>query len=60
MELALTNKEVQLLKEILESDLSGLLLEIAKTDKRDMREGLKEREEILRAIVDKLPEVKVA
>jgi len=60
MEFALTNDEARLLKEILEADLSKLLMEIANTDIRSMRKGLKEREEILRAIVEKLPIAKVA
>ena len=60
MELTLTNNEAELLKEILEADLSKLLMEIANTDIRSMRKGLKEREETLRAIVGKLPIAKVA
>ena len=60
MELTLTNTEVQLLREILEADLSKLLMEIANTDIRSMRKGLKEREEVLRGIVGKLPVAKVA
>ena len=60
MELTLTNNEAQLLKEILEADLSKLLMEIANTDIRSMRKGLKEREEALRAIVGKIPAAKAA
>lgn len=60
MELTLTNNEAQLLKEILEADLSKLLMEIANTDIRSMRKGLKEREESLRTIVGKLPAAKAA
>lgn len=60
MELTLTNYEAQLLKEILEADLSKLLMEIANTDIRSMRKGLKEREETLRAIVGKIPAAKAA
>jgi hypothetical protein len=60
MELTLTNTEVELLREILEADLSKLLMEIANTDIRSMRKGLKEREEVLRGIVGKLPVAKVA
>lgn len=60
MELALTEKEALLLKEILDADLSKLLMEIANTDIRSMRKGLKEREESLRAIVAKLPVAKAA
>lgn len=60
MELTLTDKEILLLKEILESDLSKLLMEIANTDVRSMRKGLKEREDALRSIVEKLSIAKVA
>jgi hypothetical protein len=54
MELQLTGPEVKLLKEILKTDLSELLLEIARTDHRDMREGLKNREMLLKGILDRL------
>ena len=60
MELTLTTNEVVMLKELLEADLSRLLMEIANTDIRSMREGLKEREEMLLAIVKKLSIAKVA
>ena len=60
VELMLTDKEILLLKEILEADLSKLLMEIANTDVRSMRKGLKEREEALRSIVEKLPTAKAA
>lgn len=60
MELTLTDKEILLLKEILEADLSKLLMEIANTDIRSMRRGLKEREDVLRSIVEKLSIAKVA
>lgn len=60
MELALTENEALLLKEILEADLSKLLMAIANTDVRSMRKGLREREEILRSIVGKISIVKAA
>lgn len=60
VELTLTDKEILLLKEILEADLSKLLMEIANTDVRSMRKGLKEREASLRSIVEKLPISKAA
>jgi hypothetical protein len=60
MELTLTTNEVALLKELLEADLSKLLMEIANTDIRSMRKGLKEREEMLQAIVNKISIAKVA
>jgi hypothetical protein len=59
MELRLTGPETELLTEILHADLSHLLMEIARTDNRAMREGLKNREVLLRGILDRL-EVPVA
>ena len=54
MELRLTEPEVELLRALLESDLSDLLMEIARTDNRAMREGLKRREGLLKGILDRL------
>jgi len=54
MELRLTEPEVKLLREILNADLSGLLMEIARTDNRVMREGLKKRQDLLNEILDLL------
>jgi hypothetical protein len=54
MELRLTEPETELLAEILHADLSHLLMEIARTDNRAMREGLKNREALLRGILDRL------
>jgi len=54
MELRLTEPEVKLLREILDADLSGLLMEIARTDNRAMREGLKKRQDLLKEILDRL------
>jgi len=54
MELRLTGPETKLLTEILHADLSDLLMEIARTDNRAMREGLKNREMLLKGILDRL------
>lgn len=54
MELRLTEPETELLHAVLESDLSDLLMEIARTDNRSMREGLKKREALLKGIIDRL------
>lgn len=54
MELRLTDPEARLLGETIETDLKALLMEIARTDNRSMREGLKRREELLRGILDRL------
>ena len=55
MELILTGPEKFVLRETLEKAISNMLMEIANTDNRKMREGLKEREEILNTILAKLP-----
>ncbi len=54
MELFLTEPEAEFLTEILSADLSDLLMEIARTDSRSMREGLKKRETLLREILERL------
>jgi len=55
MELALTGPEKQVLRETLEKAINDLLMEIARTDHRKMREGLREREEMLKGILERLP-----
>ena len=55
MEMVLSGPERIVLRETLEKAIHDLLLEIARTDHRKMREALKEREEILRGILDRLP-----
>jgi hypothetical protein len=55
MEITLTGAEEVVLRETLEKALHEMLLEIAHTDNRKMREGLKEREGNLRMILEKLP-----
>jgi len=55
MEMALTGSEKQVLRETLEKAINDLLMEIARTDNRKMREGLREREEILKGILERLP-----
>ncbi len=52
--LTLSHPETQLLQELLQGDLSRLLLEIAHTDHRGMKEGLKTREGTLQSILRKL------
>jgi hypothetical protein len=54
MELRLTESEVQLLLDMLHADRKALLMEIARTDNRAMREGLKRREELLKRILNRL------
>jgi len=61
MEITLTGPEKVVLRETLEKAIKEMLMEIANTDNRKMRLGLKEREEILITILAKLPvEVHIA
>lgn len=55
MEITLTDAEKLVLRGTLEKAMKEMLMEIANTDNRKMREGLKEREEILSTILAKLP-----
>jgi len=55
MEITLTGTEKDVLRETVEKAIHEMLMEIANTDNRKMREGLREREETLRRIVEKLP-----
>ncbi len=54
MEITLTGAEKLVLRETVEKALHEMLMEIANTDNRKMRKGLKEREEILRTILARL------
>jgi hypothetical protein len=55
MEITLTGAEKLVLRGTVERAINEMLMEIANTDNRKMRDGLKEREEILKRILDKLP-----
>ena len=55
MEITLTGAEKLVLRETVEKALHEMLMEIANTDNRKMRAGLKEREGTLRAILARLP-----
>lgn len=55
MEITLTAAENLVLRETVEKAIHEMLMEIANTDNRKMREGLREREDILKRIVEKLP-----
>ncbi len=50
----LTAEEAEALRDLLEHHLSDLRMEIADTDRKDFREQLKERKELLRKIQAKL------
>lgn len=55
MVITLTAAEKLVLRGTLERAINEMLMEIANTDNRMMREGLKEREEILVGILRRLP-----
>ncbi|HSB69854.1 MAG TPA: hypothetical protein VLT62_11015 [Candidatus Methylomirabilis sp.] len=52
--ISLNEPEMKLLQELLQGDRCRLLMEIAHTDHRSMREGLKAREELLEGVIEKL------
>lgn len=52
--ISLSDAEVKLLQQLLQGDLCRLILEIAHTDHRPMREGLKARQELLKGIIQQL------
>ncbi|HEX7284880.1 MAG TPA: hypothetical protein VF532_01790 [Candidatus Angelobacter sp.] len=54
MDLQLTSTEEELIKEILEESYRELLMEIARTDHREFRHDLREREQVLKALLNKL------
>ena len=55
MEITLTTTEMVVLRETIEKAINEMLMEIANTDNRKMREGLRDREETLKTILAKLP-----
>jgi len=54
MVITLTDAEKLVLRETVEKAINEMLMEIANTDNRKMREGLREREEILKTILTML------
>ena len=54
MDLKLTIAETEALEETLKGELHKLLMEIANTDDRKMKEGLRDREGLVRSILGKL------
>lgn len=54
MDLQLTSAEEELIKEILEESYRELLMEIARTDHREFRHDLREREQVLKVLLNKL------
>ena len=55
MVITLTDAEKLVLRETVEKAIKEMLMEIANTDNRKMRDGLKLREELLKGILEKLP-----
>jgi len=55
MVITLTDAEKLVLRETVEKAIKEMLMEIANTDNRKMRDGLKAREELLMGIIEKLP-----
>ena len=55
MVITLTDAEKLVLREAVEKAIKEMLMEIANTDNRKMRDGLKAREELLNGIIEKLP-----
>ena len=53
-ELKLSDEQAQLLRQILESYLSDLRMEIADTDSYDFRQRLKRREVFLKDVIGRL------
>ena len=50
----IAEEEAEVLRSVLEEYVSELRMEIANTDSMDFREGLKRKEEILKALVKRL------
>jgi len=55
MEIILTGPEVHALREALENDIRNLEREVYRTGGLKIREELKEKEKVLKAIMEKLP-----
>lgn len=55
--LELTTAQASLLKEILHADLSDLRMEISDTDLKTFRDKLKEKEEAIKQLIERLESV---
>ncbi|MCL4272928.1 MAG: hypothetical protein QY328_18290 [Anaerolineales bacterium] len=55
--LQLTPEELQLLKDVLENDLSDLRMEITHTDGSDFKDSLKQRKHLMADILEKLQNI---
>lgn len=54
IKIELTPEEAEMLRFVVETDISDLRMEIATTDSRDFRAGLKEREAFLKRLLQQL------
>ncbi len=50
-----SEREIELVREILESYFADLRMEIAGTDNKEVRDVLKEKEHSIKTILDRLP-----
>ena len=55
--LDLTDEEIEVLHIVIDSYLSDLRMEIADTDRKDFREMLKHRKQVLIKVLDELPNI---
>jgi hypothetical protein len=54
MRLELSAEEAAMLEEVLRRDLGDLRMEIADTDKKDFRDGLKQKEALIKSLIERL------
>jgi hypothetical protein len=54
VKIELTSEEAEVLVEVLTTCISNLRMEIADTDRKDFREEIKERKELLKKVVESL------
>jgi len=55
--LDLTSAQASLLKEILKTDLGDLRMEISDTDLKSFRDKLKEKEEVIKQLIERLESI---
>jgi len=54
MSLELTQEQAETLRQVLETYVTNLRMEIADTDRQAFREGLKKKEAMLKELIDRL------
>jgi len=60
MLIELDDRELKVIRGLLEQDLNDLLLGIARADYREAREELRRREELVQGVLDRLNAVRAA